>query len=60
QTLQLYETQIATNNIDAILSKGFTLTTNAAGKRLRSTLDVQENEVIRTYFSDGTVESVKR
>ncbi|MDR0940935.1 MAG: exodeoxyribonuclease VII large subunit, partial [Bacteroidales bacterium] len=40
QTLQLYETQIATNNIDAILSKGFTLTTNAAGKRLRSTLDV--------------------
>ena len=58
QTLQLYETKIAANDIDTILSKGFTLTTNAGGKRLRSVHDVQAHESIRTYFVDGVVESV--
>ncbi|MCL2329068.1 MAG: exodeoxyribonuclease VII large subunit [Bacteroidetes bacterium] len=60
QTLQLYETKIAANNIDTILSKGFTLTTNAEGKRLRSAHDVQAHETLRTYFVDGVVESIAK
>ena len=60
QTLQLYETKIAANNIDTILSKGFTLTTNAEGKRLSSVHDVQAHGMLRTYFVDGVVESVAK
>ncbi len=58
QRLQLYETKIAANNIETILAKGFTLTTNADGKRIHSVSDVHANEILRTYFADGVVESV--
>lgn len=60
QILQLCEAKIAANNIDVIFAKGFTLTTDAFGKRLRSAHDVQAQEIIRTYFADGMVESVKK
>lgn len=59
QTLQLYETKIEANNIETIFAKGFTLTTNVAGKRIRSAQEIANNEVIRTYFSDGMVETIK-
>ncbi|MDR2963936.1 MAG: exodeoxyribonuclease VII large subunit [Bacteroidales bacterium] len=55
--LELYEAKIAANSIDSILAKGFTLTTNAAGTRLRSKHNIQPGEVLRSYFADGVVES---
>ncbi|MDR1760878.1 MAG: exodeoxyribonuclease VII large subunit [Bacteroidales bacterium] len=60
QTLHIYETKITANSIDYILSKGFTLTTDAQGKRLQSAVGVQSHETIRTYFSDGLVESITK
>ncbi|MGL4593162.1 MAG: exodeoxyribonuclease VII large subunit [Thermoguttaceae bacterium] len=42
----------------AILARGYTLTETESGKRLTSVADVQNGQLIRTKFSDGTIESV--
>jgi exodeoxyribonuclease VII large subunit len=42
---------------DATLARGYTITTDAAGKLLRSAAKARTGQKMRTRFPDGTVDS---
>jgi len=56
-TLDLLAGQLAAYDLQQTLERGFTLTTDATGARLRTVADAPPGAHLRTYFADGAVAS---
>ncbi len=57
QTLQEKARQLRLIGPDEVLGRGFTYTTDSAGKLIRSATDAKPGQTLSTVFFDGTVES---
>lgn len=55
--LQLMEQTIEARKPESVLKRGYTLTTTADGKIIRSSKQLTKNDNITTHFADGTVSS---
>lgn len=55
--LQLMEQTIEARKPESVLKHGYTLTTTADGKIIRSSKQLTKNDNITTHFADGTVSS---
>ncbi|HRS17866.1 MAG TPA: exodeoxyribonuclease VII large subunit [Bacteroidales bacterium] len=57
QSLELLQTKIELHNPQRILSKGYSITTNAHGTIINSIDSVQPNDKLYTYIKDGIITS---
>lgn len=60
QHIELFQTKVTLHNPTHILSKGYSITTNAEGKLIQSIHDIAANETMLTQVSDGVIQSTVR